>query len=50
MENGFTMQLTKRVINTPLGFLLTARIAVKSTFIIIGMIISQMKIAMGRLI
>ena len=50
MENGLTIQLTKRVISTPFGFLPTARIAVKSTFIIMGMIISQIKTAMGRLI
>ena len=50
MENGLTIQLTNSVTSTPLGFLPTARIAMKSTFIIMGMIISQMNTAMGRLI
>src|SRR5574341_1700256 len=50
MENGFTSQLTKSVTRSPRGFRPTFRIAAKSTFIIIGVIISQMSTAMGTLI
>ncbi len=50
MENGFTSQLMKRVINNPRGRWPTRRTAAKSTFIIIGMIMSQMSRAMGPLI
>src|SRR3990170_3928019 len=50
MENGFTSQLTKSVTRSPRGLRPTFRIAAKSTFIIIGVIISQMSTAMGTLI
>ena len=49
IENGFTSQFTNRVTNSPRGFLPTSRIAPKSTLIIIGMIMSQMRIAIGTL-
>jgi hypothetical protein len=47
IENRLTIQLTKRVMSTPLGLRPAFRIAVKSTFIIIGTIMSQMSTAMG---
>src|SRR5271157_3328301 len=50
MENGFTSQFTIRVITSPAGFLPTLRMAVKSTFIIMGVIMSQIRTAMGALI
>jgi len=48
MENGLTSQLTRRVTNSPRGRFPTFRTDAKSTFIIIGMIISQIRTAMGR--
>jgi len=36
MENGFTSQFTMSVTTSPAGFLPTLRMAVKSTFIIMG--------------
>jgi hypothetical protein len=50
IENGLTSQLTKSVTNSPRGRRPTSRIAPKSTFIIIGVIISQMSTAIGMLI
>ena len=50
MENGFTSQFTISVTTRPAGFLPTLRMAVKSTFIIMGVIMSQMRTAMGALI
>lgn len=49
MEKGFTTQLTNNVTSKPRGRFPTSRTAAKSTFIIIGMIISQIKIAIGTL-
>ena len=49
MEKGFTSQLTSNVTSNPRGRAPTFRIAAKSTFIIIGMIISQISTAIGRL-
>ena len=50
IENGFTSQFTNSVTNRPSGRRPTLRIDPKSTFIIIGVIISQMRIAIGTLI
>src|SRR5678815_4604914 len=50
IEKGFTTQLTKRVISNPFGFLPTFRTEAKSTLIIMGMIMSQIRMAMGTLI
>src|SRR5512139_2658436 len=50
IENGFTSQFTNSVTNSPRGRRPTLRIDPKSTFIIIGVIISQMRIAIGTLI
>ena len=50
IENGFTSQFTNSVTNRPRGRRPTLRIDPKSTFIIIGVIISQMRIAIGTLI
>lgn len=47
MEKGFTSQLTSNVTINPFGLLPTLRIDAKSTFIIIGMIMSQIRMAMG---
>src|SRR6185295_5504903 len=49
IENGFTSQLITKVTARPFGRLPTLRTDAKSTFIIIGMIISQIKTAMGKL-
>ena len=49
IENGFTSQLTTKVTARPFGRLPTLRTEAKSTFIIIGMIISQINTAMGKL-
>src|SRR5262249_28766231 len=49
MENGFTTQLTNRVTTNPFGFRPTFSTDAKSTFIIIGMIMSQMRMAIGAL-
>jgi hypothetical protein len=45
-----TSQFTNSVTNSPLGRRPTLRIDPKSTFIIIGVIISQMRMAIGMLI
>jgi hypothetical protein len=50
MENGLTSQLTNSVTINPAGFRPTLRIAPKFTFIIMGVIISQIRIAIGTLI
>ena len=50
MEKGFTTQLTNSVINNPVGFLPTSRTDAKSTFIIMGMIMSQIRMTIGTLI
>jgi hypothetical protein len=50
MENGFTSQFTMSVTTKPAGLLPTLRMAGKSTFIIMGVIMSQIRIAMGALI
>ena len=50
MENGFTSQFTNSVTISPRGLLPTLRMEAKSTFIIIGMIISQIRTAIGTLI
>ena len=50
IENGFTTQLTNRVTIKPFGRLPTFLIEAKSTFIIMGMIISQIRTAIGTLI
>src|SRR5271157_5433773 len=50
MENGFTSQFTISVTSSPAGFFPTLRMAVKSTFIIMGVIMSQIRTAMGALI
>ena len=49
IENGFTSQLTNSVTSRPRGRFPTSRMAPKSTFIIIGTIISQMRTAIGTL-
>ncbi len=49
IEKGLTSQFTNSVTSSPRGFSWTCRRAPKSTFIIIGMIISQMSTAMGTL-
>ena len=49
IENGLTSQFTKRVTASPRGFLPTSRMAPKSTLIIIGMIMSQIRTAIGTL-
>ena len=49
MENGLTIQLTNSVMRSPRGRRPTFRIEPKSTFIIIGVIISQMSTAIGTL-
>jgi len=43
IENGFTSQLTNNVTRSPRGRFPTSRMAPKSTFIIIGTIISQIR-------
>jgi hypothetical protein len=50
IENGLTSQLMNSVTKRPRGRFPTSRIAAKSTFIIMGMIISQMRTAIGMLI
>ena len=50
MENGFTSQFTASVTASPAGRRPTLRMDVKSTFIIMGVIISQIRIAIGTLI
>ena len=50
IENGLTSQFTNSVTSRPRGRRPTLRIAPKSTFIIIGVIISQMRTAIGMLI
>jgi hypothetical protein len=50
IENGLTIQFTSTVTMSPAGRLPTFRTAEKSTFIIIGVIISQMRTAIGALI
>ena len=47
MENGLMSQLVTQVTNSPLGFFPTLRMLWKSTFSIIGYIITQIRIAMG---
>ncbi len=49
IENGFTSQLTNSVTSRPRGRRPTLRMAPKSTFIIMGTIISQISTAMGTL-
>ena len=49
MENGFTAQLMKSVTPMPRQCSLTPDNAAKSIFISIGMIISQISTATGRL-
>src|SRR4029077_2799679 len=49
IEKGFTSQLTTKVTVRPFGRLPTLRTEAKSTFIIIGMIISQINTAMEKL-
>ena len=49
IENGFTSQLTNSVTSSPRGRCPTPRMAPKSTFIIIGTIMSQMRTAIGTL-
>jgi hypothetical protein len=49
MEKGFTTQLTKSVTSNPRGFCPTSRMAPKSTFIIMGTIMSQISTAIGIL-
>jgi hypothetical protein len=50
MEKGFTTQLMKSVTSKPAGRLPTFRTEEKSTFIIMGVIMSQISTAMGTLI
>jgi len=50
IENGFTSQLTNSVTSNPRGRFPTFLMEAKSTFIIMGMIINQIRIAMGTLI
>ena len=50
MENGLTSQFTARVTARPAGLRPTFRMEVKSTFIIMGVIISQIRMAIGTLI
>ena len=50
IENGFTSQFTNSVTKRPRGRRPTSRMAPKSTFIIIGVIISQISTAIGMLI
>jgi hypothetical protein len=50
IENGFTSQFTKSVTNRPRGRRPRREWRAKSTFIIIGVIISQMRTAIGTLI
>ncbi len=50
IENGFTSQLMMSVMTRPRGRRPTLRTAPKSTFIIMGVIISQIRTAMGTLI
>ena len=50
IENGFTIQFTSSVTRSPAGRLPTLRTAEKSTFIIIGVIISQIRTAIGAFI
>src|SRR5687767_10286902 len=49
IENGLTSQLIKRVMKSPRGRRLTLRSEDKSTFIIMGIIMSQIKTAIGKL-
>lgn len=49
IEKGFTSQFTNRVTTKPIGRSPTLRTARKSTFIIMGIIISHMRIAIGTL-
>ena len=49
IEKGFTSQFTNKVTSSPRGFSRTLKMDAKSTFIIIGMIISQIRMAMGTL-
>jgi hypothetical protein len=50
IENGLTSQFTKSVTKRPRGRRPTLRIAPKSTFITMGVIISQIRMAIGMLI
>ena len=50
IENGLTNQLMKSVTSNPVGRLPTLRTEEKSTFIIIGVIMSQIRTAIGALI
>ena len=50
MVKGFTIQFTNNVTRSPRGRRPTLRTAPKSTFIIMGVIMSQMRTAMGTLI
>ena len=50
IENDLTRQLTNYVTNIPRGGLPILRIAAKSTFIIMGMIMSKIRTAIGKLI
>ena len=50
IENGFTSQLMNSVTSSPAGRLPTSFTDEKSTFIIIGVIISQIRTAIGALI
>jgi hypothetical protein len=50
MEKGLTIQFTNKVTSSPLGRRPTSRIEAKSTFIIMGMIMSQSRMAIGTLI
>src|SRR5687767_765836 len=50
IENGFTSQFTKSVMSNPDGLRPTSLSEDRSTFIIIGMIMSQIRMAMGKLI
>ena len=50
IENGFTTQLMNSVTSRPVGRRPTFLTEEKSTFIIIGVIMSQMRTAIGALI
>ena len=50
IENGLTTQLTSSVTRSPAGRRPTLRTEEKSTFIIIGVIMSQISTAIGTLI
>ena len=48
IENGLTTQFTNKVTSKPRGLCPTRRIDAKSTFIIMGTIMSQISTAMGK--